>query len=101
MSNARILAPRARPLKTSQSEHHQLIAPQRSQIVVADTTFEGGPVLAQSGRRPNIRFFESAHWCRGGWQPIAVWAALQALLAGATLAVKSGSKDRANGRAGR
>jgi hypothetical protein len=32
------LALRARPLKTSQSEHHQLIAPQRSQpCVVADT----------------------------------------------------------------
>jgi hypothetical protein len=60
-----------------------------------------GPLLAQSGRRPNIRFFESAHWCCGGWQPIAVWAALQALLAGATLAVKSGGKDRANGHAGR
>jgi hypothetical protein len=33
------LAPRARPLKTSQSEHHQLIAPQRSQrCVVVDAT---------------------------------------------------------------
>jgi hypothetical protein len=30
-------------------------------------------------------------------QPIAVWAALQALLAGATLAVKSDGKDRASG----
>jgi hypothetical protein len=30
-------------------------------------------------------------------QPIAAWAALQALLAGATLAVNSNSKDRANG----
>jgi hypothetical protein len=55
----------------------------------------------QSRHRPNIRFFESAHWCRGGWQPVAVWAALQALLAGATLAVKAGGKDRANGHAGR
>lgn len=39
------LAPRARPLKTSQSEHHQLIAPQRSQrCVVADTA-----VVTRSG----------------------------------------------------
>jgi hypothetical protein len=35
------------------------------------------------------------------WQPIVVWAALQALLAGATLAVKSDGRDRANGHAGR
>jgi hypothetical protein len=42
-----------------------------------------------------------APWCRGCWQPIAVWAALQALLAGATLAVKSDGKDRANRHAGR
>jgi hypothetical protein len=32
---------------------------------------------------------------------IAVWVALQALLAGATLAVRSDGKDRANGQAGR
>jgi hypothetical protein len=59
--------------------------------------------VAQSGRRPNIRFFESmvARCCRGGWQPIAVWVALQALLADATLAVRSDGKDRANGQAGR
>ena len=40
-------------------------------------------------------------WRRAGLQPIAVWAALQALLAGATLAVRSDGKDRANGHAGR
>jgi hypothetical protein len=40
-------------------------------------------------------------WCRGCWQPIAIWAALQALLAGATLAVKSDGEDRANGHARR
>jgi len=41
------LAPRARPLTTSQSEHHQLIAPQRSQLcVVADTA-----VVTRSGIR--------------------------------------------------
>jgi hypothetical protein len=34
-------------------------------------------------------------------QPVVVRAALQALLAGATLAVKSDSKDRANRHAGR
>jgi hypothetical protein len=33
--------------------------------------------------------------------PIAIRSALQALLAGATLAVKSDSKNRANGHAGR
>jgi hypothetical protein len=38
------LAPRAPPLKTSQSEHHQLIAPQRSQLVVAETA-----VVTRSG----------------------------------------------------
>jgi hypothetical protein len=32
---------------------------------------------------------------------IAIWAALQALFSGATLAVKSDGKDRADGRAGR
>jgi hypothetical protein len=36
------LSPRARPLKTSQSEHHQIIAPQRSQL-----------------RRPRVEFFTS------------------------------------------
>jgi hypothetical protein len=39
--------------------------------------------------------------CRGGWQPIAVWVALQALLADATLAVRSDGNDPANGQAGR
>jgi hypothetical protein len=38
---------------------------------------------------------------RGRWKTIAVCAALQALPADATLAVKSEGKDRANGRAGR
>src|SRR6266478_4743865 len=45
------LAPRARPLTTSQSEHHQLIAPQRSQLfVVADTA-----VVTRSGIRLALR----------------------------------------------
>jgi hypothetical protein len=55
--------------------------------------------------RIGVRQQHPAHWCRGGWQPIAVWAAvwaaLQALLAGATLVVRSDGKDRANGHAGR
>src|SRR6266478_1369087 len=45
------LAPRARPLTTSQSEHHQLIAPQRSQLcVVTDTA-----VVTRSGIRLALR----------------------------------------------
>jgi hypothetical protein len=54
-----------------------------------------------STKYPIVRVYGPAHWCRGCWQPIAVWVALQALLAGATLAVKSDGKDRANGHAGR
>jgi hypothetical protein len=61
--------------------------------------FRGG---ANSTKRtltkyPILRVDGPAHRCRGCWQPIAVWAALQAWLAGATLAVKSDSKDRASG----
>jgi hypothetical protein len=48
-----------------------------------------------------LRVYGPAHWRRGCWEPIAIWAALQALLAGATLAVKSDGKDRANGQAER
>ena len=44
-------APHARPLKTPQSEHHQLIAPQRSQFcVIADTA-----VATRSGIRLALR----------------------------------------------
>src|SRR6202035_418503 len=50
--------------------------------------------------QPDIRFFESMVTLNGHRrrrQPIAAWAALQALLAGATLDVNSNSNDRANG----
>jgi hypothetical protein len=55
----------------------------------------------KTGLSADPHFPSLCHWCRGCWQPIAVWAALQALLAGATLAVKSDGKDRVNGHAGR
>src|SRR5450432_269083 len=54
-----------------------------------------------STKYPILQVYGPAHWCRAGRQPIVVWAALQALLAGATLAVRSDGKDRTNGRAGR
>jgi hypothetical protein len=54
-----------------------------------------------STKYPAVRVHGPAHWCRGCWQPIAVGAALRALLAGATLVVKSDGKDRANGHARR
>jgi hypothetical protein len=57
-----------------------------------------------AGWRITIRPTEThdpAHWRRGCWQLIAVWSALRALLAGATLAVKSDGKDRENRQAGR
>ena len=53
-----------------------------------------------STKLPIARVYGPAHWCRGGCQLIAGWAALQALLAGATLAFKFDGKDRANGCAG-
>jgi hypothetical protein len=54
------------------------------------------PLMAQrtSTKYPILRVDGPAHWRRGCRQPIAVRAALQALLAGATLAVKSDGKDR-------
>jgi hypothetical protein len=64
-------------------------------------TLREGPLLAQkrtSTKYPSLRVDGPAHWRRGGWQPIAVWSALQALRAGARLAVKSDSKNRANGQ---
>jgi len=57
--------------------------------------------MRASIKYPILRVYGRAHWCRGGWQPIAVLVALQALLAGATLAARSGGKDRANRHAGR
>ena len=44
---------------------------------------------------------DAGYWARNLRAPVQLWAALQALPAGATLPFKSGGKDRANGHAGR
>jgi len=56
---------------------------------------------AEIGQLPIVRVHRPAHRRCGCWQLTSAWAALQALLADATLAVRFDGKDRANGHAER